>query len=284
VAGELGSTPATLAADIDWLFTSATLDLAATARERREAQLALAAAQRLPYGADQMPPPGGDAEMEQLIRKALAQWDFTDPPAGLLHDLVERMQAYFGAENKRKNLVGEGFEDVMAAVLNRIPAIESRYRILVRPVLHDLPGFYPARAGDKTKKVDLALIRNADRARTLVSCKWSVRSDREEQFAADFEAYSRLESSGQRFGYVLITNEFDPARLAAACDSRAQNAELFSSVVHVNPAGPLAAYEAPTGSRRTGSGGIQRATDRIGSGRLSSLQAWLTALAREADS
>jgi hypothetical protein len=54
--------------------------------------------------------------------------------------------------------------------------------------------------------------------RTLVTAKWSVRADREEQFMSDFQAYERLESAGRDFGYVLITNEFDAARLRAACE------------------------------------------------------------------
>jgi hypothetical protein len=120
-------------------------------------------------------------------------------------------------------------------------------------------------------------------SRTLDSCKWSVRSDREEQFASDYRSYTELESLGQDFGYVLVTNEFDPARLAAACEMRRQNALLFTSVVHVNPDGPRAAYAAPTRSsqRRGDRSGVAtgprrlRATDRAGgvggwAGRLTS--------------
>lgn len=213
-----------------------------------------------------------------MIRETFIRWDLPAPPAGLLRDLAERLQTYFGSENKRKNLVGEGFEDTIAGLLRRIPAIASQYQIVLRPPLHELPGFNPPRSGDKTKKVDLALLRTADQARILVSCKWSIRSDREEQFATDFDAYARLESRGREFGYVLVTNEFDPARLAAACDNRSQNAQLFSSVVHVNPSGPMAAYGASTGSSRS-AGGIARATAHIGSGRLASLESWLSALA-----
>jgi len=43
---------------------------------------------------------------------------------------------------------------------------------------------------------------------------------REEQFGVDFEAYARLEEAGQNFEYVLVTNEFDAARLSAACERR----------------------------------------------------------------
>jgi hypothetical protein len=48
--------------------------------------------------------------------------------------------------------------------------------------------------------------------RTLVTAKWSIRADREEQFMSDFQTYERLESAGEDFAYLLITNEFDAAR------------------------------------------------------------------------
>lgn len=142
-------------------------------------------------------------------------------------------------ENKRKNLVGEGFEDVIAAILRRLP-LSRGFKILNRAILHALPGFHPAPPNEKAKKVDLALL--GTNKRILVSSKWSIRSDREEQFQSDFETYARLESAGQDFGYALITNEFDAARLRAACERRRQNAPLFTHVIHINPQAVLAAY------------------------------------------
>ncbi|MGH7886408.1 MAG: hypothetical protein ACREPG_00960, partial [Candidatus Binatia bacterium] len=85
----------------------------------------------------------------------------------------------------------------------------------------------------------------------------------------DFEAYARLESAGQDFEYTLITNEFDAARLKAACDRRRQNALLFTHVVHVNPDAVLATYgEAVRGSATAVSAHVK-------DGRLMSLEAWL---------
>jgi hypothetical protein len=116
--------------------------------------------------------------------------------------------------------------------------------------------------------VDLAVIGPGDR-RILVSAKWSVRADREEQFGVDFEAYARLEDLGRDFDFVLVTNEFDAARLVAACERRSQNANLFSAVVHVNPQGVLAAYG------REARASAKRLVDLVNGGRLSSLQQWL---------
>jgi hypothetical protein len=106
----------------------------------------------------------------------------------------------------------------------------------------------------------------------LISAKWSIRADREEQFGVDFDAYARLEDAGRDFEFVLITNEFDAARLTAACNRRRPNAALFSAVVHVNPQGPLAAYG--QNLRRS----AKDLADHIESGRLMSLEQWLNSL------
>ena len=131
----------------------------------------------------------------------------------------------------------------------------------------------PADLGDvidwlfREAKVDLAIL--GDRQRTLVSAKWSIRADREEQFLSDFEAYARLESAGRDFAYTLITNEFDAARLKAACERRRQNGLLFTHVVHINPEGVLAAYG------ETGRGAALQIRTLIENGRLMDLTTWL---------
>ncbi|MCM3662508.1 hypothetical protein M3148_16140 [Georgenia satyanarayanai] len=273
----LGVPPSELGEHIDLMFRWATADLAAAAATRRRERAVAADTQRAPYVGRDLPLPGEDPELEAILTEALAPYLSHEPPPEALRDLTERIQAHVGQENKRKNLVGEGFEDTLVALLTRIPRITESYDIRVRPWLHDLPGFHPPRGSEKAKQVDLALVRRADARRILVSCKWSVRSDREEQFVSDFRAYTELEAAGEDFSYVLITNEFDPARLAAACDTRRQNALLFTDVVHVNPRGPVAAYSAPGISARP-SGGQARALERIDSGRLSALETWLESL------
>ena len=184
--------------------------------------------------------------------------------------LTQRLRAHLTQENKRKNLVGEGFEDVLAFLIRRLPGAADLV-VSARPALHALPGFRPPPGTEKQRTVDLAIIAAGGR-RVLVSAKWSVRADREEQFGVDFEAYARLEDFGRDFDFVLVTNEFDAARLSAACERRRQNAALFSAVVHVNPQGPLAAY----GPERKRS--AMRLAEYVENGRLLSLEAWLTQL------
>jgi hypothetical protein len=204
-----------------------------------------------------------------LIREELGEW-LSDPSPEALRRLTQRIRTYFSQENKRKNLVGEGFEDVLAALLQRVPGA-SALQVAARPLLHSLPGFRPPPGVEKPRKVDLTILAQGQR-RILVSAKWSIRADREEQFGVDFDAYARLEDAGRDFDFVLVTNEFDAARLTAACDRRRANAALFTAVVHVNPQGPLAAYGPDL--RRS----AKRLGEHVESGRLTSLEAWLSSL------
>lgn len=269
LSAAFGVPPAELAQQIDWLFRAAVADLAeAAVAARGEAYQR----QREPYHGRGFPEPGEDPELAAMVRELLAPWLSQRPSEEVLRRLTRRIHAHLNQENKRRNLVGEGFEDVLGEIICRLPGAEP-IAVKRRALLHDLPGFHQPAPSEKVKKVDLALISNGHR--TLVSAKWSVRADREEQFLSDFEAYARLESAGQNFSYVLVTNEFDAARLKAACDRRRQNAPLFSRVVHINPEAVLAAYGT------TGRGAAAELAALMTAGRLLSLADWLNALTLE---
>jgi len=263
VSNALQVAPAELSEHIDWLFREAVKDLANRAVTTRAE---IYDRQRAPYAGRGFPQPGEDPELVSIIKEILRPWMNQEPPEEDFRRLTRQIYVYMTQENKRRNLVGEGFEDVIEALLKHITFSES-IEVRTRCLLHDLPGFHPSAPGQKPKRVDLAL-RWREKL-TLVSAKWSIRADREEQFRSDFEAYARLESAGQDFGYALITNEFDAARLKAACESRRQNAPLFSHVVHVNPDAVLATYQ--SSARRS----AEAIGTHIRSGRLLSLKAWL---------
>jgi hypothetical protein len=89
---------------------------------------------------------------------------------------------------------------------------------------------------------------------------------------SDFQTYERLESAGEDFAYVLITNEFDAARLRAACERRRQNASLFSQVVHINATAVDVVYQDAQ------SEGATAVREHIARGRLMSLEDWLRQL------
>jgi len=269
LSGSLNTPPHEVAAQIDWLFRRGTERLAGVIAKQSTARTTRAAGQRALYEGRGFPEPGEDPALESLIREALGEW-LSNPPEDVLRQLTRKIQLYFGQENKRKNLVGEGFEDVLAALIQRIPGA-AEVTVAARPLLHSLPGFRPPPGVEKARRVDLGVIGRNQR-RVLVSAKWSIRADREEQFGVDFDTYAKLEDAGSDFEFVLITNEFDAARLLAACNRRRPNGALFNAVVHVNPAGPISAY----GSNLRGA--ATQLSQLVESGRLISLERWLASL------
>lgn len=267
VSRAFGIDPAELGSAIDWLFRTAAADLAGRTREQ---QVKAAMVQREPYQDRGLPLPGEDPELVDIIRDVLGTHLMSEPSEDQWQLLAQRIHTHVGQENKRKNLLGEGFEDTLAAIIERLPGAND-LTIASRSLLGEIPGFNPQGDAEKQKRVDLALWTAEGSHRVLVTSKWSVRADREEQFGTDFDAYVRV-NTGAPFSHVLVTNEFDAARLKAACLRLAGNAYLFDEVVHVNPQGVLTAY-----------GGSQRGAARdlaglISDGRLVSLERWLSSL------
>jgi hypothetical protein len=260
--------PATLAEEIDWLFRRATSDLATEVMHKASALAATAAKQRAPYENKSFPKPGEDPELVSIVREVLGNHLRDEPTEEQWQLLVQRIRQYLALENKRKNLVGEGFEDVLSEVVRR--TCKGPLEVHTRRVLHELPGFNRARRGEKPNKVDVAVI--GPKARTLVTAKWSVRADREKQFTTDFSDYVSAESDGKPFEYVFVTNEFDPARLMRACEKLATNAPMFTHVVHISTDALKATYGAAQEES------MRKVVDYIDRGRLISLARWLTLL------
>ena len=270
VSNGLGTSPTDLADRIDWLFRRANSDLAAGVLRGAARVAALAAKQRGPYESRSFPKPGEDPELVEIVKGVLGKNLSLEPSMEQWRLLVQRVRQYLMLENKRKNLVGEGFEDVLAQVISRT-CRTPEIKVYTRHLLHDLPGFNRTRRGEKPNKVDVAVLR--PHMRTLVTAKWSVRADREKQFAADFGDYVNAESDGKAFEYVFVTNEFDPARLMRACEKLAHNAPLFTQVVHINTDALRATYgPAPEETMRK----VLRFVD---DGRLIGFGPWLSMLA-----
>src|SRR3989442_997087 len=76
------------------------------------------AQQRAIYPGRDFPMPGADPEIERIIGEALKPFLASKPPAEIFDAVADRLREYWKQENKRKNLLGEGFEDVLAAVVN----------------------------------------------------------------------------------------------------------------------------------------------------------------------
>lgn len=274
VSIELGARPADLARSIDWLFVKACEDLTSGLLRKEEALARAADQQRQGYAARGFPEPGEDPELVALLGDALRPYLRAEPGHDVWRALTQGVRSYLAVQNKRKNLVGEGFEDVLAQIVRRacgLPASE----VAARQLLYQIPGFNRARSGGKENKVDLAVVQPS--MRTIVTAKWSVRADREKQFAADYEEYINAVSENRKFQYVFVTNEFDPARLMRACEALYSNNPMFDHVVHISTGAVRSAYGAAGGSGKADSS-WRKVIGHIDSGRLIGLDRWLSLL------
>lgn len=273
VSDQLGVDPLDLREQLDHLFRAA---LPALAHVETETRRDAAARHLTLYPPGSMPLPGDDPDLLDLIGETLGVEGTT--LAANARRLVERVYTHFARENKRKNLLGRGFEDTLAAVIAELPGHEE-WEVHTRVALRHIPGFQPQSDELKQSEVDLALWpRTGKGRRVLVSAKWSVRADRERQFDSDFEDYSKSNAGGL-FDYVLVTNEFDAARLDAACGRVYGRGHLFSAVVHVQPEAVLVAYgkeaQPIRGGRGRKAGQLRR---HLEEGRLLPLSSWLNQL------
>jgi hypothetical protein len=264
--------PQELGGSLDWLFRHAADDLAGSVLKQARKLLERAESQRKPFDGRGMPQPGEDPELVAIVREVLGTHLKGEVSVEAWRVLVQRLRQYLTLENKRKNLVGEGFEDVIASIIKRAPG-GSALDVRTRVPLHDLPGFNRARRGEKPNKVDLAVLRPNGGRRTLVTAKWSVRADREKQFTQEYTDYVNAESDRRPFEYVFVTNEFDPARLMRACEALAGNAPMFTHVVHISPEGLRATYGATPKEES-----MRKVLEFIDTKRLLGIDQWMTTL------
>lgn len=271
LADSLGMAPRKVAEGIDWLFRRTADDYARYMVQRYQTLLLRATQQRAPYIDRAFPEPGEDPAIVEIIREVLGARLAHEPSLDEWRVMTQRIRELIAVDNKRKNLVGEGFEDVLCAVARDFDA-GSALDVRARCLLSTVPGFANTRVGDKPNKVDLAVVRRSDERRTIVTAKWSIRADREKQFPAEFASYVTAKSDIRPFDYVLLTNEFDPARLVRACEFSAGNSAMFSAVVHISPDALRAVYgERPEATMR-------RVVQFIDSGRIVGVDTWLSSL------
>lgn len=217
---------------LDWMFRQVIDQVAAEETYRREALAAKAADQRSLYDLT-MPIPGDDPELRMLIEPLLPSDPSQRPREDTIRETLRKIRTHIGNENKRKNLLGRGFEDVLIGVLERLEG-GSPADFGSQTAIEDIPGFRAPRSGDKSEKIDLWASPSPHR-RVLVTAKWSVRADREKQMRGDFLTYVAANSVRDPFEFVWITNEFDPARLVANATNTESNRHLLDAVVHVCP-------------------------------------------------
>ncbi len=223
--------PLELADELDWMFRQVIKRVADDETVRRQV-LEEKAQEQIAEFARPMPVPDDDPELRDIIEPLLPDGPLR-PSDHTIRYVLRRARTHIASENKRKNLLGRGFEDVLAGVIQRLD-IPNRPAIGTQMAIQNIDGFRAPRQGDKDEKVDLHAITPSER-RVLVSAKWSVRADREKQMLFDFRTYVDCNVRREPFEYVWVTNEFDPARLVANATSTEGNQWLFDAVVHVCP-------------------------------------------------
>lgn len=270
LAEGLSVSPADLAEELDWMFRNVIRRVADEEAERRE-QLAERAISQREQFPPEMPVPDDDPELRHIIEPLLAQGD-TRPDDALIREVLRHVRTHIGSENKRKNLLGRGFEDVLAGIVERLDRGVPEL-VQVQTAIEDLPGFRAPRSGDKSEKVDLWV--SSGQRRILVTAKWSVRSDREKQMRGDYLTYVACNERREPFEYVWITNEFDPARLVANATNTEGNRFLFDAVVHVCPEALSIVHELEEPSLKKTPALLR---EQLQEGRIIGLSDWLTDL------
>ncbi len=146
---------------------------------------------------------------------------------------------FFTIGNKRKNALGEGFEDLLWILLQRVSHI-SADKIRLREPVSKLPGFRraaPVQAGGKRQREphpDIAVVEGGV-THVITTAKWSMRQDRETQFQSEYGAFQMNKVQATELTYVLITNEFDIARLknVARAIPGGEGGYIFHTIYHI---------------------------------------------------
>jgi hypothetical protein len=259
---------------LDWMFRLVIDQVATEETDRRKVLASKAEGQRSQYDLT-MPTPGDDPELRLLIEPLLPSDPSERPKEEIVRETLRKIRTHIASENKRKNLLGRGFEDVLAGVLARLssgPPGDFGAQVEIS----EIPGFGEPRTGDKAEKVDLWIGPTPQR-RVLVSAKWSVRADREKQMRGDYLTYVASNRLRDPFEFVWVTNEFDPARLVANATNTESNRHLLDVVVHVCPDALAVVH----GFNRDSLGGSQaRLKELIEERRIISLADWLTGMTK----
>lgn len=179
------------------------------------------------------------SEIEQILRGE----GLSEERAGPLARQIEGLgRDFFTIGNKRKNALGEGFEDLLYMLLQRVSRVPPQ-KIALRKRTSELPGFRrspPRRPGatrEREPHPDIAVV-DGDITHVIVTAKWSMRQDRETQFQSEYNAYRHNKLQETELRFVLITNEFDVPRLnnVARAMPGGAGGYIFHQIYHINPA------------------------------------------------
>jgi hypothetical protein len=155
-------------------------------------------------------------------------------------EIERKAEDYFTIGQKRQNVRGEGFEDVLAWLLRNVAGVPAA-QLRVRIPANALPGFKPelpspGKRRDKVPKPDLAITAPEGHATIwIVTAKWSLRQDRLDQFGQEFAYYKAHQTQQVQSDLSLVTNEMDVARLRdVLAPPPGGGGFYFPRVYHVN--------------------------------------------------
>lgn len=190
---------------------------------------------------------------------------------GLGEKLAYAAVTYFRSQRARQNMTGEGFEDVIGLLIEKL-APPAQGRILIGQDLERVEGFgarppdWPQ--GRHIPRPDIAISNSQARSVFIITLKWSLRHDREGTFREELEAYTRFLNPGWHFDFYALTNDFDLGRINRLVQfEHSGGRPQFSAVAHVALDLLLRVHRATP----RGVGSLSAIEERLDEGRLISL-------------
>jgi hypothetical protein len=181
-----------------------------------------------------------ESELISAVEAALrSEGIATERALALARKIEVLSRDFFTIGNKRKNALGEGFEDLLLILLRRVSRIPTD-KLALRVPVSELPGFRraaPRQKGEKRKREphpDIAIIEGTV-THVITTAKWSMRQDRETQFQSEYSSFQMNKVQSTELTYALITNEFDIARLKNVLSAMPGGAGgyIFHTVYHI---------------------------------------------------
>lgn len=155
----------------------------------------------------------------------LAQ-ELSCPPDEVIQHVDKLMRSPGYASLQRQNPLGIAFIGIIKALLEAFGDRALTYRTEF-PATELFPGIR-LHGRSEAPKIDIAAFRDG-RLVAIISSKWSIRHDRVGDLVAECRAYKAAAMWSWHFRYYVVTNEFDPARLAKLLGD-----ECLDGLVHVH--------------------------------------------------
>jgi hypothetical protein len=147
----------------------------------------------------EIPDPELENELIAAIEQLLRGEGLIEARSKSLSRQIEALSRdFFTIGNKRKNALGEGFEDLLYMLLRKVAKVPERKLALRQPV-SKLPGFRknpPRTKGTRVPREphpDIAIVDDGI-THVIATAKWSIRQDRETQFQSEYNNYPMADS------------------------------------------------------------------------------------------